>query len=267
LGYTTTRGLFQGICGGEVTLMITKRLIRTTVWLVLLGGGVAALCLVEMEDRASGPFQVRPATRAEIRAPVAGFLQAVHFVEGERVSEGTLVARLDVPDLASRLAQKQAQIWETQAKLRLLEIGPRPEEVAEQRLRVSRMTHWRDLADKDLVHAQKALKEELSRLDKMIEQSGVELEAARDAYERAKTLINRRAIADEQYRDTERRFLVAQSQLLQDESKKRHREALGTREAIAGLDAEAELARRVKDLADAQAVLNVMEAGSRPGRN
>jgi putative peptide zinc metalloprotease protein len=264
LGYTTTRGLFQGICGGEVTLMITKRLIRTTIWLVLLGGGVTALCLVEMEDRASGPFQVRPATRAEIRAPVAGFLQAVHFVEGERVSQGTLVARLDVPDLASRLAQKQAQVRETQAKLRLLEIGPRPEEVAEQRLRVSRMTHWRDLADKDLVHAQKALKEELSRLDKMIEQAGVELEAARDAYDRAKQLLNRRAIADEQYRDTERRFLVAQSQLLQDESKKRHREALGTREAIAGLDAEAELARRVKDLADAQAVLNIMEAGSRP---
>src|SRR5262249_50142404 len=44
----------------------------------------------------------------------------------------------------------------------------------------------------------------------------------------------------------------------------RQREALGTREAIAGLDAEAELARREKDLADAQATLNLLEAGSRP---
>jgi putative peptide zinc metalloprotease protein len=111
-----------------------------------LGGNGVEFAALSVRGRVR-PFQVRPATRAEIRAPVAGFLQAVHFVEGERVSEGTLVARLDVPNLASRLAQKQAQVRETQAKLRLLEIGPRPEEVAEQRLRVSRMAHWRDLAD------------------------------------------------------------------------------------------------------------------------
>ena len=37
-----------------------------------------------------------------------------------------------------------------------------------------------------------------------------------------------------------------------------------TREAIAGLDAEAELARREKDLADGQATLTLLEAGSRP---
>lgn len=264
LGYSTTRGLFQGLSDGEVIIMITNRLIRTTLWLCVLGGAGAALCLIEIEDRASGPFQVRPSIRAEVRAPIAGFLLAVDCEEGERVSAGSLVARLEVPDLASRLAQKQAEIKESFAKLRLLEIGTRPEEVVEQRNRVARMTNWRDLAEKDLSNAVKALKEELNRLDKSIAQAGAELNAAKDAFDRARRLWTEKSIAEEQYRDAERRFLVTKSQLSQAESMKRHREALGTREAIAGLDAEAELARRVKDLADAQAVLNIMDAGSRP---
>src|SRR5262249_47717143 len=163
---------------------------------------------------------------------------------------GALVARLDVPDLDSRLAQKRAEVRETRAKLRLLEIGPRPEEVREQRYRVERMKVWRDLAQKDLTQAQEALKEERSRLDKQITQCEVELDAARDAYERAKRLRGTVAVAEEQYREAERRFQVAQAQLGQAQSQKRHREVLGTREAIAGLDADSELARREKDLAD-----------------
>lgn len=244
--------------------MIFLRYKRTAVWFVLLGAAAAALYFIEIEDRASGPFQVRPAVRAELRAAVAGFVKEVCFEEGDRVSPGALVARLEVPDLDSRLAQKRAEVREAQAKLRLLEIGPRPEEVAEQRYRVERMQVWRDLAQKDLTHAREALKEELARLDKLIAQYGVERDAARDAHERAKNLLGRGALAEEQYREAERRFQVAQTQLAQAQSQKRHREVLGTREAIAGLDAEAELARREKDLADAQAVLNLLAAGSRP---
>lgn len=264
LGYTTTRGLFQGLCDGEFVIMITTRLLRTAAWICVLAGAAAALCLIEIEDRASGPFQVRSIVRSEVRAPVAGFLLAVHCNEGDRVSTGSNLARLEVPDLASRTAQKHAEIKESLARLRLLEIGPRPEEIAEQRNRVERMTHWRDLAEKDLSNAVKALKEELTRLDNSIVHANAELNAAKDSWDRAKNLWLRKSISEEQYREAERRHLVAKSQLAQAESMKRHREALGTREAIAGLDAEAELARRVKDLADAQAVLNILEAGTRP---
>jgi multidrug efflux pump subunit AcrA (membrane-fusion protein) len=264
LGWVSVRGLFHGLSGGEVRTMMLKRHKRKVVWLLILGAIAAALYFIEVEDRASGPFQVRPAIRAELRANVAGFLKSVHFEEGDRVSPGTLVALLEVPDLDSRLAQKRAELREAQAKLRLLEIGPRPEEVHEQRYRVERMKVWRDLAEKDLAHARQALKEELSRLDKQVAQCEAELTAARDAYERAARLRGRATVAEEQYQDTERRFHVAETQLGQAQAQKRHREALGTREAIAGLDAEAELARREKDLADAQAALNLLEAGSRP---
>src|SRR5262249_603642 len=105
---------------GEVRTMIRIRRKRTVVWLLVLGSVGAALGLIRMEDRAGGPFQVRPATRAELRAPVAGFLRAVYLGEGDRVAPGMLVARLDVPDLKSRQARKRAEVAEARARLRLL---------------------------------------------------------------------------------------------------------------------------------------------------
>jgi hypothetical protein len=121
LGLMSVRGLFHGFTAGEVRTMILFRHRRTVVWALLLGGAPAALFLIPMEDRASGPFQVRPAVRAELRAPVAGFLAEVRCDEGDRVSPGTLLARLDVPDLASRIAQKHAEVREAKARLQLLE--------------------------------------------------------------------------------------------------------------------------------------------------
>src|SRR5262249_57730526 len=110
LGLLSVRGLFHGFTAGEVRNMILFRRKRTVVWAMLLGGVPAALFLIPIEDRAAGPFQVRPALRAELRAPVAGFLKAVCCDEGDRVSAGALVARLEVPDLASRVTQKRAEV-------------------------------------------------------------------------------------------------------------------------------------------------------------
>jgi multidrug efflux pump subunit AcrA (membrane-fusion protein) len=264
LGWVSARGLLRGFTDGEVHRMITTRRKRTLLWLGGLAAGAIVLWQVEMDDRASGSFHVRPATRAEVRATVAGFVDEVYFDEGDRVTSDALVARLEIPDLSSRMAQKNAEVREAQARLLLLEQGPRPEEVLEQRRRVERSRVWRDLAKKDLAHAQQALKEELARLDKQITQYRVERDTAEDALERAKNLRSKAAVSEEQYREAERRFQVALTQFAQAQFQKRHREALGTREAIAGLDAEAELARREKDLADAQGTLTLMEAGTRP---
>jgi putative peptide zinc metalloprotease protein len=138
VGLVTTRSLFREFSSGEVSKMIRLRYKRTVVWVLIMGNLAAALCLIRIEDRAGGAFQVRPVTRAELRAPVAGFLREVYCDEGDRVSPGAPVVRLEVPDLASRLAQKRAEVREAQAKLRLLEAGPRHEEVVEQRYRVER---------------------------------------------------------------------------------------------------------------------------------
>jgi multidrug resistance efflux pump len=258
LGYVSVRGLFREVCAGEVINMIRFRHKRALLWTFLFGGSVAALCLVEIEDRESGAFQVRAAARAELRAPVAGFLRTTYYDEGDWVASGAVVVQVEAPDLTTRMAQKQAEVREAQAKVRLLEAGPRAEEIAEQRGRVERASDWHALAQQDLIRTAKALKEEIARLDKQIVAARAEVEAAQDGFERARTLRSRHAGSDEQYREAERKLRVCHAQLAQAESAKRSQETRGN------IEAETELARRAKELADAEAVLRLLIYGTRP---
>src|SRR5262249_7771288 len=129
LVWLSARGLLRGFSSGEFGRMVRSRPVRTAAWVLGLGGAAAALALVERQGRATGPFEVRAARRAEIRAPVAGFLKEVIIEEGQWISPGAVLARLEVPDLASRLARKRAEVLEVEARLRLVRQGPRPEEV------------------------------------------------------------------------------------------------------------------------------------------
>jgi HlyD family secretion protein len=211
-----------------------------------------------MEDRAGGSFTLRPATRAEVRAQVAGFLQEVYYAEGDHVSPGQTIARLQIPDLTSRIAQKEAEMREAHARLRLLEAGPRPEEVVQQRRRVQRARGWRDLASQDLAKMRQALQADLALLQGKIVQYHAELDFAQKSDERARELAKRKAISEEQLQEIEKKRRVAQAQMEQAQAQKKMRQAQGT------LEAEAELARREKELADAQATLILLEAGTRP---
>jgi multidrug efflux pump subunit AcrA (membrane-fusion protein) len=257
LGFMSLRGLLHGVSAGEVRKMILFRHKRTVTWALLLGGGAAALFLIPIEDRASGPFQLRPAVRVELRARVAGFLQTVCCDEGDRVTPGMLVARLEVPDLASRIAQKASEVREVQAKLHLLESGPRYEEIVEQGHRVERAEAWRDLARQDLARARQALAEDLKCLDEQIAQHRAEMGAAQDALTRVAGLRSRGNSSADELVEMDKRCKVARAQMEQAQAKKKSRQTLGTQ------DSEAELARREKELAEAQAALRLLEAGTR----
>jgi putative peptide zinc metalloprotease protein len=254
----SVQALLRGLTRGEVRKMITTRQVRTLAWVAGLGGVAAVLWLVEIEDRVGGAFRVRPVTRAELRAPVGGFLAEVYFDEGDRVSSGDVVARLVIPDLASRLAQNQAEVREAGAKLRLLEVGPRSEEVAEQRERVARAKAWCELARRDLTHTRQAFEEELDRLEKQVAARRAELDAAQDALRRARGLAGRKVLAEGDLQESEARQRVGQARLAEAQAARRAEQARGTR------DAEAELARREKEHAEVCSALRLLEAGTRP---
>ena len=237
--------------------MIRTRHKRAVAWL-LAAGGLAAALFVRVEDRAGGPFEVAPAFRAEVRAPVAGFLREILHDEGEEVYAGAPVARLEIPDLDSQLAQKRAAVREAAARLRMLEAGARPEEVAEQRGRVKRAEAWRDLAEQDLGRVRRVLREELVESDKGVERHLAEQQVAERALERVRRLRQRAAATDEQCDEADKQLKLAQAMRQQAEAR---RQALREKGA---LDAETELAKRKKELADAEAVLRLLEAGSRP---
>jgi multidrug efflux pump subunit AcrA (membrane-fusion protein) len=238
--------------------MIRLRRKRTAVWTLLLGAVPATLFYTPWEDRVGGSFQVRPATRCELRARVAGFIEAVQFDEGDKVSPGAVVVRLEVPDLASRVTQKQAEVREARARLRQLEAGTRYEELTEQHGRVERAEAWRNLARLDLRRERKAYEGDLARLDKQIARHAAELEQARMSLLRAQKLAGSGAVSLVELGESQTRCRVCQSQREQAEAEKRARQAKGT------LQPETELAKRDKELADSRSVLALMEAGSRP---
>jgi multidrug efflux pump subunit AcrA (membrane-fusion protein) len=258
LGLMSVRGVFHGFTAGEVRNMILFRCKRAVIWTVLLAGVPAALFLIPIQDRASGPFALRAAVRVELRAPVAGFLREIRCEEGDRVSAGMLVVRLDVPDLPSRIAQKQAEVREAQSKLRLLETGPRFEEIEQQRYRVERAAKWRDDAQHDQVQAKQAFTEDLKRLDRLAKQHQAERDAAQDLVERSKRLRGKGTISEDDYVDAQKKLKVAQAQIEQVQAQKAERQAMGTQQA------DTELSRREKELADARATLTLLQAGTRP---
>jgi multidrug efflux pump subunit AcrA (membrane-fusion protein) len=211
-----------------------------------------------MEQRACGNFRLRPQNRAEVRAPVAGFLREVHFDEGDSIKGGSVLGIMEVPDLASRIAQKQADIEAAAAKLKLLQVGARHEELLEAHRNVQRLTEWRDLAEQDLERAQAALKSELKQLDELLHQDKIEIEYARVTYLRTKDAFDRAAMSQQEIDDAKKKYECAEVLIEQHKAQQQQRREIGTTLF------EAELARRARQLADAKSALTLLEAGSRP---
>jgi multidrug resistance efflux pump len=163
-----------------------------------------------------------------------------------------------VPDLSSKIAQKGADIEEAQARLKLLEAGPRREAIIEERQRVQRYQSLRELAEGDLAKAGAALKLELQQLEELIRQGQIELEYANDNYLRIKEGFERSVMSRHEYDDAEKKLRINEAILEQRRSRQRERLELGT--SIA----EADVARRKKDVEDAKGILMLLEAGTRP---
>jgi hypothetical protein len=258
LGVVTVRGPLNGLFAGEFSAMLFRRHWRAVLWAMALTALSMILVFGRVDDHASGFFRMHPVVRAEPRAPVAGFLRGATCDEGGWVSPRAVVVRLEVPDLARHLTQKRAEVRESEAKRRLPEVGPRPEEVAEQRSRVERVRGWRDLARRDLARAQKSFEAELTRLDRQVEQQRAELVYAEEARARAQQQSYGRVLGKQEYQQSEKQVRVSRAQLEQAEAQRRSRQAASTR------DADAETARRERGLADAQATLTLLQAGTRP---
>ncbi|MFO0865966.1 MAG: HlyD family efflux transporter periplasmic adaptor subunit, partial [Gemmataceae bacterium] len=258
LGWMSLPAMFDGFLGDEFMKMWKFRPTRTMIWITLLVGGALVLAFVPMHERAVGQFRVRPSMRAEVRSPIPGFLQAVQAAEGENLEAGATLVWLDVPDLSSKISQKEAEIGEACAKLKLLESGPRKEEIEEQRSKTLRCKQWRDLAEQDLGRKRIALKEELARLKALVRQHEAERENARQNLEQSRGLFEKKALPFDQVREWEKRHQIAEAQVKAAEAQ------FAERIAVSNQDAEAELAKREKEWADARSTLSLLEIGTRP---
>ncbi|TAL03482.1 MAG: HlyD family efflux transporter periplasmic adaptor subunit [Verrucomicrobia bacterium] len=107
-------------------LAAMKRLGKIALGTAALG---AILFFVHLDLKVSGEFNIVPVQKAEVRAEVEGIISEILVDENDRVEKGTPVVRLAERDFAAQVRKVNAEIEEKQAKLRMLKIGSRPEEL------------------------------------------------------------------------------------------------------------------------------------------
>lgn len=120
--------LRSGLAGSDSS----KRRLRIAVPAIL-----ALIAVLPVPMKVSGSFTVLPAQNADIRPDVDGVIEAIYVKEGDRVEKGALIVRLSNRDRQSALDQLDAAIQERQARLKMLRLGARSEDIALLRQRLA----------------------------------------------------------------------------------------------------------------------------------
>jgi HlyD family secretion protein len=119
---------------------------RATPWVLCLALAACARDGDEGVIVASGHVE---ATEVRVATEVAGTLASVEVEEGDRVTAGQVLARVDTTDLELALAGARAERGQAEAELRLRLAGARREDIGEARALVQRAQAELDGAGRD----------------------------------------------------------------------------------------------------------------------
>ena len=202
-----------------------RKLRPRAIWSIIGAVSVAVFLFGHSELRVSGPFNILPEENDDVRAPVEAVVDTIYVDEGDEVRKGDLIAQLSEVDLRAELRKTEADLAAKQARLNMLIVGTRPEEI------------------------------ELAR--KAVETSATKAQQALDLYNQAKRSREERlALAETTIKKGEERLLYGQKSLqMQEELIK---EGLGS---IHQVDEAAEqVAVRRRELEEARALRQVILA-------
>jgi putative peptide zinc metalloprotease protein len=250
--------VFNGFFRSEFMAMFTERRRRAAIWAAGIASVLLGLFLIPSRHYASGSFEIRSSERHQITSPVAGYVRTVFVTDGELVKKGTPLVELESSDLENQISVKRSELTESEAVLRKLQAGQRPEEITDHRERVKRLESWCELGRIELVRATSQLEQELISLDQKIAQAEAELQSAQVAFQQSEQLYRSGALAGAELRADKTRLTVLQSQVRQAEALKKARETEGVRVA------QTELSRREQELAEVKSRLILVSAGTRP---
>lgn len=107
---------------------------RFLPWFLL--GVVVFIILLPYPYEAGGPFKFLSIKYIEVHTQVSGQVKKVLVKEGEWVKKGQIIALLDTRDNQKNLDVVRADLDKVKAELRLLEAGPKPEQVEKAKLEV-----------------------------------------------------------------------------------------------------------------------------------
>jgi putative peptide zinc metalloprotease protein len=236
----------------------TRRSLRKRgLVLAAILAGLAVLVFGKMELTVSGPFTVLPLENADVRTKVSGLLEHIYVDEGDSVKAGQLIARLSDRDYRAELRKTDAAIAEKRAKLRMLKVGARREEIDLARKTVATARTRLDQAQKRHDEAKRMLTERLTRAEVSVSKGDERLRYARVRRDLFETL--------------QRRELVSwlQSQEAQEAAAVREKELEETRAELKLLQADdlADLRKAIavaeNELKEAESKLTLVLAGSR----
>ena len=194
-------------------------------------GGRAA----EGPARASGYVE---ATEVRVAPQVGGRLIEVAIAEGDRVTKGALLARLDTADAELALRRAEAERDQALAALRLLEAGARVEDVRQARAQA-------DSAQADVQAAESELQAasaDLQRFEALLQSNAGSRKQRDDA-------ATRRDVAAARVTAARERARAASEGVARLRAGARAQEIAGARARVAG--AEAQIATLQKNIADA----------------
>ena len=256
--FMLVKRVFKGVFQNEFKTMITTRMTRTTIWGLGIGGLILGAFVIPARYYSSGSFEVRAGERHHVTSPVTAYVRKVFVTDGEVVQKGTPLLQLESPDLESQIKVKRSELDETEAVLRKLKAGQRPEEILAQEERIRRSEDWCELGRNELARARRRLEQELIGLDQRVSQAEVESRSAEIVYEESAKLHKLGALAGAELRSDKTKLEIFQSQFRQAEAlrKARVEEGVGA--------AEADLRRREQELAETKSRLVLLNSGTRP---
>ncbi|MEW5984774.1 MAG: efflux RND transporter periplasmic adaptor subunit [Acidobacteriota bacterium] len=167
------------------------------------------------------------ATEVQLSAEVGGRLTALRVAEGDRVEAGSVIAELDTADTALALKRAAAERRASDAQLRLLVAGARPEDIRQADAQRAAAAADLDGARRELGSAERDLK----RFEALIAaNSGAE--KPRDDAE------TRRDVARQRVRGGEARVRAAEEALARLKAGARREEIEAARARVAAIDAQ-----------------------------
>ncbi|HYY60468.1 MAG TPA: PqqD family peptide modification chaperone [Burkholderiales bacterium] len=226
--------------------------------LLICGAALGVLFLVPATLSVSGGFAVRPVDNADLRAEVEGIIEAVFADEGGTVEANALVARLADHQRGAELAQTEAALREKQAKLKMLRIGPRPEDVALARQRVANTRAREVEAAGRHAEAERLRTARIAGARAAVEKAREQLALADQAETRLRPLVKQGFFSAAKYDEAEAEMAVRRNALEEAQASLRYAQTGELREWRENLA----LARSART--EAERELERLLAGSRP---
>jgi HlyD family secretion protein len=199
--------------------------------------GAAACREQPPADRVRVSGQVE-ATDVQVAAQVGGRLLELRVAEGDRVTAGDLVARLDTADAELALARSKANLGQADAQLRLLVAGARAEDVRQAEAQVSATETDVRAADAELASA----RADVERFEMLLRSNSGSRKQLDDA-------VTRRDVANARAQGARDRVRAARETVTRLRAGSRREDVEAARARVAA--ANAEIATWQKAIADA----------------